>query len=377
MANKKIKIICVCAARPNFMKIAPLIHSFRASGHIENLLVHTGQHYDEKMSKSFFDDLNIPRPDTNLEVGSASPVVQIAQIMIRFEPIVQEFQPDYVLVVGDVNSTLACAVVAVKLHVKLIHVEAGLRSFDKTMPEETNRILTDHISDLLFVSESAGIENLKTEGIDPKKVHFVGNVMIDTLMANLEKAQKSDILRQLNLKVRDYAVITLHRPSNVDNPTAFAQLIEAFEEIQKDLKLVFPIHPRTRARIAAANLDKRLEAMPNMIVTEPLGYLDFLRLNSEAAFVMTDSGGIQEETTVLGVACLTLRENTERPVTVELGTNQLVPLRPEAIVRSVRQIRQNRNNQKHQIPPLWDGQAAQRITQIILNGNLHPQQTRD
>ena len=236
-----IKIICVCGARPNFIKIAPLVRAFEAHGGFHTLLVHTGQHYDENMSKLFFDDLNIPRPDVNLEVGSGTHAAQTAEIMRRFEPVVLDFKPDYVLVVGDVNSTIACGLVAVKLGAKLIHVEAGLRSFDRTMPEEINRILTDSISDLLFVTEQSGIDNLKREGIDSKKVHFVGNVMIDTLLANREKAQKSDVLRRLALSLKKYGVITLHRPGNVDDIDKFGQIIAAFGEIQKEIKLVFPV----------------------------------------------------------------------------------------------------------------------------------------
>ena len=296
-----IKIICVCGARPNFIKIAPLMQAFKENGNFDVLLVHTGQHYDENMSKLFFDELGIPRPDINLEVGSESHAVQTADIMKRFEPVVLDFKPDYVLVVGDVNSTIACGLVAVKLGVKLIHVEAGLRSFDWTMPEEINRILTDRISNLLFVTEQSGLDNLAKEGVDSDKVHFVGNVMIDTLMANRERAKKSDILNRLGLKEKGYAAITLHRPSNVDDLDKFAEIITAFEEIQKEIKLVFPMHPRTRSNIKGSELERRIEAMSNFILLEPVGYLDFLCLMSNAALVITDSGGIQEETTILSV----------------------------------------------------------------------------
>jgi len=319
-----IKVICVCGARPNFIKIAPIMRAFKKVGNFEGLLVHTGQHYDENMSRQFFDELSIPRPDINLEVGSGSHAVQTAEIMKRFEPIVLNFKPDYVLVVGDVNSTIACGLVAVKLGVKLIHVEAGLRSFDRTMPEEINRVLTDSISDLLFVTEQSGVDNLRNEGIDSKKVHFVGNVMIDTLMANREKAQKSDVLGRLGLSAKEYAVITLHRPSNVDDMDKFGQIIGAFAEIEKEMKLVFPIHPRTKNNIKGSELERKVEGMDNLLLLEPVGYVDFLCLMSNPALVLTDSGGIQEETTILGVPCMTLRENTERPVTIEQGTNRLV-----------------------------------------------------
>ena len=360
-----IRIICVCGARPNFIKMAPLMGVFRDKGNFQTLLVHTGQHYDENMSKLFFDELGIPRPDINLEVGSESHAVQTAEIMKRFEPVVLEFKPAYVLVVGDVNSTIACGLVAVKLGVKLIHVEAGLRSFDRTMPEEINRVLTDSISDLLFVTEQSGIDNLKNEGVNSDKVHFVGNVMIDTLMANREKAQKSDILSRMGLEDKGYAVITLHRPSNVDDIDKFAEIITAFEEIEKEMKLVFPIHPRTRNNIRGSELEKRVEAMSNLILVEPVGYLDFLCLMSNAALVITDSGGIQEETTILGVPCMTLRENTERPVTVTEGTNRLVHITTEDILKNYREIRNNEDSYSASVPKLWDGKAAERIARII------------
>ena len=360
-----IKIICVCGARPNFIKIAPLMKAFKAEEHCNTLLVHTGQHYDENMSKSFFDDLDIPRPDVNLEVGSGSHAVQTAKIMRRFEPAVLDFKPDYVIVVGDVNSTIACGLVAVKLGIKLVHVEAGLRSFDWTMPEEINRILTDRISDLLFVTEQSAIDNLKNEGIDSHKVHFVGNTMIDTLLANREKAKKSIILRQLGLCKKAYGVITLHRPSNVDDTEKFRMILLALNEIQKELKLVFPIHPRTRKNITSMNMEKLVDGMENLLLIQPASYLDFLCLLSDAALVITDSGGIQEETTILGVPCMTLRENTERPVTIAEGTNHLVHVTSEDILKNYREIKDGDENINRSIPKLWDGKAAQRIARII------------
>ncbi len=360
-----IKIICVCGARPNFMKIAPIMRAFEANGDFHTLLVHTGQHYDQNMSKLFFEDLGIPRPDINLEVGSGSHAAQTAEIMKRFEPVILDFKPDYVLVVGDVNSTIACGLVAVKLGVKLIHVEAGLRSFDRTMPEEINRVLTDAISDLLFVTEQSGIDNLRKEGISPEKVHFVGNVMIDTLIANRQKAQGSDVLSRLGISSGQYMVITLHRPSNVDNEARLGAIINAFEQIEKEMKLVFPIHPRTRDNLRGSELEKRLHAMQNLRLLEPLGYLDFLCLMSNAAVVLTDSGGIQEETTILQIPCMTLRENTERPVTITEGTNQLVHATTEDIINSYRAIVKGGQKRAGHGPRLWDGQAAQRIATIV------------
>ncbi|MBN2511710.1 MAG: UDP-N-acetylglucosamine 2-epimerase (non-hydrolyzing) [Sedimentisphaerales bacterium] len=360
-----IKILCVCGARPNFMKIAPLMRVFRETSNLSTLLVHTGQHYDEKMSKLFFDELNIPKPDVNLEVGSGSHAVQTAEVMKRFEPVVLNYKPDYVLVVGDVNSTIACGLVAVKLGVKLIHVEAGLRSFDRTMPEEINRILTDSISDLLFVTEQSGVDNLKYEGINSDKVHLVGNVMIDTLLANRQKAEQSDILEQLKVEKKKYAVITLHRPSNVDDLGNLEKILTAFEVIEKDLKLVFPIHPRTKKNIEGSVLQTRVSAMSNLILLEPVGYLDFLKLTANAAIVITDSGGIQEETTILGVPCMTLRENTERPITCTEGTNKLVHVETQDILKHYRETKANAFESKGKIPRYWDGKAAERIVKVI------------
>lgn len=367
-----IKIVCVCGARPNFMKIAPLMHAFGRHGDFQTLLVHTGQHYDHKMSQLFFEELGIPRPDINLEVGSGSHAVQTAETMKRFEPVVLEFRPDYVLVVGDVNSTIACGLVAVKLGIQLIHVEAGLRSFDRTMPEEINRILTDSISDLLFVTEPSAVENLRREGVDQKRIHFVGNVMIDTLLANRDKAEQSPIRRQLGIEARPYGVVTLHRPSNVDDPAALEAILEAFVEIQKDIALVFPLHPRTRKNLEGTPAGRRMESLKNLIVVEPLGYLDFLCLMSHATVVITDSGGIQEETTILGVPCMTLRENTERPVTITDGTNRLVPLTTKDILQHFRAIQRDRQSISGKQPKLWDGNAAERIVSVLASHTLAP-----
>jgi UDP-N-acetylglucosamine 2-epimerase (non-hydrolysing) len=334
-------------------------------GGFDTLLVHTGQHYDENMSKLFFDELGIPKPDINLEVGSGSHAIQTAEIMKNFEPIVLDFKPDYVLVVGDVNSTIACGLVAVKLGIKLIHVEAGLRSFDRNMPEEINRVLTDAISDLLFVTEQSGLDNLNKEGISADKVHLVGNVMIDTLLSNRDKAMKSDVLTRLNIEPKKFAVITLHRPSNVDDSVKFSEIITAFEKISEEIKLIFPIHPRTRNNYKGTELGKRLESMKNMTLLEPVGYLDFLCLMSNAALAITDSGGIQEETTILGVPCMTLRENTERPSTITEGTNRLVSVTTRSILKNYREIMDNSNGYSCNIPKFWDGKAAKRIARII------------
>ncbi len=359
-----MKLINICGARPNFMKIAPLMRAYRDFPDIQPILVHTGQHYDQKMSHLFFDELEIPKPDLNLEVGSGSHAQQTAEIMKRFEPVVLEHKPDMVLVVGDVNSTIACALVASKLDVAVAHVEAGLRSFDRNMPEEINRLLTDAISDILFVSEPSGLANLKNEGVDPARVHFVGNVMIDTLMFNREKAEKTSVLADLGLSKGGFIVVTLHRPSNVDDPRTFTPILNALEQVQADLPIVFPMHPRTRANIQKMGLGPRLDAMKQLKIIDPLGYLEFLKLTANAAAVLTDSGGIQEETTILKVPCLTLRHNTERPVTIEQGTNCLVGTDPGTIVEAYRKVRRNPPTDRS-APDKWDGQAAQRIAGIL------------
>jgi UDP-N-acetylglucosamine 2-epimerase (non-hydrolysing) len=357
-------IINVCGARPNFMKIAPLMRAYRRHPNLKPLLVHTGQHYDSNMSELFFQQLGIPEPDLNLEVGSGSHAVQTAEIMKRFEPVVLAHHPACVVVVGDVNSTIACGLVAKKLGVKLAHVEAGLRSFDRTMPEELNRLLTDAISDLLFVSEPSGLENLRNEGIPDEKVHFVGNVMIDTLRANLEHAQRSTILAQLRLQERRYNVVTLHRPSNVDDAQTFRGIADALDVIQQDLPTIFPMHPRTLHNLPRLGLADRFDQMKQLRVIEPLGYLDFLRLMADAAVVITDSGGIQEETTILGVWCVTVRESTERPVTITSGTNTVVGTNPQKIIAAYRRCRTEKLTDPP-VPEKWDGRAAERIAEIL------------
>ncbi len=369
-----MKVINVAGARPNFMKIAPLMDEYKNHPDIQALLIHTGQHYDEKMSKLFFDDLGIPKPDINLEVGSSSHAQQTAEIMNRFEPVLLKEKPDLVVVVGDVNSTIACALTAVKLGIKVAHVEAGLRSFDRTMPEEINRILTDSISDFLFATEPDAKENLLREGVAEDKIHFVGNVMIDTLLGHKQQAVSSRILENLGIKPKEYAVLTLHRPSNVDNPEVLKGIMEAIEEISKQIKVIFPIHPRTRKALARVTghtsqvtrerANRSTGKRANLHIIDPLGYLDFLRLMSEARLVLTDSGGMQEETTVLGVPCLTLRENTERPITVDAGTNVIVGCDRTKIVSEAKKIIDNPPLNLSSIS-LWDGKAAQRIVEIL------------
>lgn len=361
-----IRLIAIAGARPNFMKIAPLMEAFEAEPAIEPFLVHTGQHYDERMSDLFFRQLGIRRPDVNLEVGSASHAVQTAAIMTAFEPICLERKPDVVLVVGDVNSTIACGLVAVKLGIKLVHVEAGLRSNDRSMPEEINRLLTDAISDLLFCTESSGVDNLRREGVPDERVRLVGNVMIDTLLKNLSKAQASGILDELGLQAGRYAVLTLHRPSNVDDPAVFGKLLDGLEVIQRDVPIIFPVHPRTRNNLARLGLADRVAGMGNLRLIDPAGYLDFLKLTSAAQVVLTDSGGIQEETTILKVPCVTLRENTERPITCQTGSNRLVGTDPGKIIAAWQDIRAGRWPEPR-IPDLWDGHAAERISRILVD----------
>ena len=441
--HAKMKIVSVVGARPNFMKVAPIIRTIEKynesyyqspiTNHyslnpIHHILAHTGQHYDNHMSDAFFKDLGLPKPDIYLGIGSDSHAVQTAEIMKRFEKVLLKEKPDIVIVVGDVNSTLACALVASKIeyptsNLQLVtcnlkrrkpliaHVEAGLRSFDRSMPEEINRILTDHISDFLFVTEPSGIENLKNEGfknfLDCQSlttnrqspitnyqlplVAYVGNTMIDTLLKHRQKAQKSDILYRLGLikdfstdngqLTTDYCVLTLHRPSNVDNKETFLNIIEALKEISKHIPIIFPAHPRTQTRIKQFRLEqyfKRFSTSNLQLATcnsgiyciEPLGYLDFLCLMSNAKIVLTDSGGIQEETTILGIPCVTIRENTERPITVKMGTNIIAGTKKENIVNAAFSQLNKRNNATNPIP-LWDGQAAKRIVKILVENYQH------
>lgn len=362
-------VACIVGARPNYMKIAPIMKAFRADG-IRALLVHTGQHYDPELNDRLFTDLELPKPDINLEVGSATHAVQTAEIMRRFEPVIETHRPVAVLVVGDVNSTIACALVAAKKNVPVIHVEAGLRSYDKRMPEEVNRVLTDQLSDILYTTERRAQENLAREGIPIERIRFVGNVMIDSLhAARARSIPAHETLRRAGVgpavvdHPNGFGVVTLHRPSNVDEIETLEPLIETFAKVAKLLPLVFPAHPRTRRNIERFGLQAMLT--PEVILLPPQGYLEIIGLMSEAKVVLTDSGGIQEETTALGVPCLTLRDNTERPITIEEGTNTLVGRDKKLIVGSVEDILTTRGK-RGRIPELWDGRAAERIAADLL-----------
>jgi UDP-N-acetylglucosamine 2-epimerase (non-hydrolysing) len=389
-----MKLMIVVGARPNFMKAAPLVAAVRAhndnglaSEKIECILVHTGQHYDEAMSDSFFSDLSLPQPDIQLGVGSGSHAAQTAEIMRRFEGVLLQHQPQLLVVLGDVNSTVGCALVASKISFdsqgtrpRIAHVEAGLRSFDSAMPEEINRVLTDHLSDLLFVTEESGLKNLYAEGIAPEKIHFVGNTMIDSLLASKDKAEKSGILDQLGLRtsarsIAQYALLTLHRPSNVDHRETFLAILEGLAPLSGSCPILFSAHPRTRKRIAEFSLEHFFDfghnngegvpsrRKPGIHLLDPVGYLDFLCLMQNSSIVVTDSGGIQEETTCLGVPCVTVRENTERPVTMTCGTNKIAGTKTENIRRA---IEEQIGSVKHaRIPEKWDGKAAARIVQVI------------
>ncbi|MEO6656355.1 MAG: UDP-N-acetylglucosamine 2-epimerase (non-hydrolyzing) [Pyrinomonadaceae bacterium] len=361
------KVLLIAGARPNFMKVAPIYAEMRRrSDKFEPMIVHTGQHYDAAMSDAFFEDLGMPRADIHLGVGSGSHAVQTAKIMTEFEPVVLSEKPEWVLVVGDVNSTIACALVCSKLGIKVAHVEAGLRSRDRSMPEEINRILTDSISDLLFTTSQDADRNLTREGIPAERVRFVGNVMIDSLLQHLRLAELSNVREELDITDGRYAVTTLHRPSNVDDKIVFSGLLEALLAISARLPVIFPVHPRTRAKIDEFGFAATI-ANSNIRLIEPLGYLDFMRLYSGASLVLTDSGGLQEETTVLGIPCLTLRHNTERPITIEMGTNILVGTDPEKIKQAAINVLDSVNSPAEvRIPPLWDGKTAARICDELL-----------
>jgi UDP-N-acetylglucosamine 2-epimerase (non-hydrolysing) len=355
---RPLAIVQVVGARPNFMKIAPVLEACGRRAGIRSTLVHTGQHYDEKMSKLFFEELGIPRPDVDLEVGSASQAVQTALVLQRFEPLLIDRRPDLVLVVGDVNSTLACSLAAVKLGIPVAHVEAGLRSFDRTMPEEINRLVTDAVSELLFVTEQSGVLNLTREGVAPERIHLVGNVMIDTLLKHRASSRASSILERLGLQPKGYAALTLHRPANVDESGALRRLLEPILELSEAMPVVFPVHPRTRPAIDRLSNARGRPA--DLRVMEPLGYLDFVRLMDDARLVLTDSGGIQEETTILGVRCVTLRDNTERPVTITHGTNRLAGTTTDGIRSAIRDALAD-EAPPPAAPPYWDGRAGERI----------------
>ncbi len=359
-----MKIAAVVGARPNFVKIAPIMAELRLYPEIASTLIHTGQHYDRNMSEAFFRDLDIPEPDLNLNVGPGSAAVQMAEIMTRLAPIFDGDRPDIVLVVGDVTSTVAAALVAAKMGITVAHVEAGLRSFDRTMPEEINRLLTDAVADYCFTTEPSADENLAREGVPPARIHHVGNVMIDTLFRCRDRAENSTIIERLTLVRRGYAVLTLHRPSNVDDPAALARTLDALGAIHSDVPIVFPVHPRTAARLGQCT--GASAGLAGLRPVDPLPYLDFVQLMAHAACVLTDSGGIQEETTALGVPCLTLRTNTERPITITEGTNRLVGTDAAKIAAGWAQIRAGRWP-AGRLPELWDGKAAARIVRILLD----------
>ena len=360
-------VICVVGARPNFMKMAPILRAFAANTpSIPTLLVHTGQHYDRDMSDKLFEDLRLPRPDINLEVGSGSHAVQTAEVMRRFEPVVDQHNPSCVLVVGDVNSTLACTLVAVKKGIPVVHVEAGLRSYDRGMPEEINRVLTDQVADILYTTERSAAENLAREGIAAERVRFVGNVMIDSLLSNLDVARSpGDSLKVAGMDPvviqgsQGYGVVTMHRPSNVDHPDILRSLLSVLREISESLPLVFALHPRTKGNIERFGLEDLIDRA-KMLILPPQGYLEMLGLMAKARIVLTDSGGLQEETTALGVPCLTMRENTERPITVEQGTNTMVG-RDENVIRIQSSEILAGRGKSGRTPELWDGHAAERI----------------
>jgi UDP-N-acetylglucosamine 2-epimerase (non-hydrolysing) len=355
-----MKILHIAGARPNFMKVAPVMAAMAGRPAVfQHWLVHTGQHYDYEMSQVFFDELGMPVPDEFLYCGSGTHAEQTARVMLAFEPVLLKYRPDWVFVVGDVNSTLACALVCAKLGVQVAHVEAGLRSWDRGMPEEINRLLTDQVADLLFTPSPEAQANLLREGVDSAKIHFVGNVMIDSLVKMLPAAKARPVLGELGLHKGEYILVTLHRPSNVDDPQPLREILAALETLARERRVIFPVHPRTRQRIGQLGLQpEKVELL------EPLGYLDFLALTEAAGLVLTDSGGVQEETTYLGVPCLTLRENTERPVTVEQGTNRLVASQCAAILKAVEEAGQSELGCVSR-PALWDGRAAQRIAEIM------------
>jgi len=359
-----MKIACIAGARPNFMKVAPIIEAMRSYPELHPVLVHTGQHYDDAMSKVFFEDLALPDPDIYLGVGSDTQARQTAKVMVELETWVLQAKPDYVLVVGDVNSTLAASLVASKLRVRLGHVEAGLRSFDRDMPEEINRLVTDTLADDLFTSCADAEPNLAREGVDPKRIHFVGNVMIDSLVRHRAKASASDVVERLGVSARGYTLVTLHRPSNVDEPEVFKGILSALGQLSDIKPVLFPVHPRTRKRIGEFGLEGLMTSHPNLRLIEPVRYLEFLRLMDQAALLFTDSGGIQEETTFLGVPCITVRHNTERPITITEGTNELVGTDPGRLVEAGKRALSG-SWKKGKIPALWDGKSGQRIAAIL------------
>lgn len=361
--QQEMVIHLVCAARPNFMKIAPLYHALKTEAWAKPVIIHTGQHYDPDMSDTFFEDLGIPKPDVNLEVGSGSHAEQTARVMLAFEPVCVRDKPDWVVVVGDVNSTMACTLVASKLGVKVAHVEAGLRSFDRTMPEEINRIVTDSIADLLFTPSEDGDVNLMREGIPRERIRRVGNIMIDTLAANLERARRLRPYERFGVTEGKYVFVTLHRPSNVDRQSSLSVIIDRLVGLAKEMPVVFAVHPRTRKNLEEFGLVRALNGS-GLIISNPLGYHDTIGLVDKARFVLTDSGGLQEETTFLGIPCLTLRPNTERPITITHGTNRLTSL--VSLEQDIADLLGG-GGKKGSIPELWDGHTAERIAKALLD----------
>lgn len=364
-----MRIVLIAGARPNFMKVAPLREALASRARTEPVIVHTGQHYDDMMSAAFFRELKMPAPDHNLGVGSGSHAVQAARIMQAFDAFLDRQRVDIVCVVGDVNSTLACSVTAVKRGVPVAHVEAGLRSFDWSMPEEINRMVTDTVSSLLFTPSRDADDNLKREGRSADDIHFVGNIMVDTLLKFKDEAlARDDTLFHLGVSPEEYAVLTLHRPANVDERPVFEGILDAVEEIGRDLPVVYPMHPRSVKTLEAVGLGARARSISGLVMTGALGYLDFIALQGHARFVMTDSGGVQEETTMLGVPCLTLRPNTERPVTITSGTNRLVGTDKNAVISAAREILASGERKAAGVPELWDGRTAERIADVLEKG---------